>query len=55
MMQNGRIMPRRAQVGCAHLVAPLWYLFAPIFIKYSIKNPREVSAHLELCRIGSLT
>ena len=29
----------RAQVGCAHLVAPLWYLFAPIFLKYSIKNP----------------
>ena len=23
--------PRRAQVGCAHLVGPLWYLFAPIF------------------------
>ena len=34
---------------------PLWYLFAPIILKYSIKNPREVSAHLELCRIGSLT
>ena len=23
----------RAQVGCAHLVAPLWYLFAPIILK----------------------
>ena len=34
---------------------PLWSLFAPIFLKYSIKNLREVSAHLELCRIGSLT
>ena len=45
----------RAQVGCAHLVAPLWYLLAPIFLIYSIKNLREVSAHLELCRIGSLT
>ena len=44
-----------AHVGCAHLVAPLWYLFAPIILKYSIKNPRGVSAHLELCRIGSLT
>ena len=45
----------RAQVCCAHLVALLWYLFAPIFIKYSIKIPRGVLAHLELCRIGSLT
>ena len=45
----------RAQVGCAHLVALLWYLFAQIFIKCSIKNPQEVSYHLELCRIGSLT
>ena len=27
-----------AQVGCAHLVGPLWYLFAPIILKYSIKN-----------------
>ena len=23
----------RAQVGCAHLVAPLWCLIAPIFLK----------------------
>ena len=46
--------PWRAQVGCAHLVGPLWYLFAPIFLKYSIKNLREVSSCLELCRIGSL-
>ena len=30
----------RAHVGCAHLVALPWYLFAPIFIKYSIKIPR---------------
>ena len=44
-----------AQVGCAHLVAPLWYLFAPKILIYSIKNPREVSTHLEFCRIGSLT
>ena len=34
---------------------PLWYLFAPIILIYSIKILREVSAHLELCRIGSLT
>ena len=47
--------PWRAQVGCAHLVGPLWYLFAPKIVIYSIKNPREISAHLELCRIGSLT
>ena len=47
--------PWRAQVGCAHLVGPLWYLLAPIFLIYSIKNLRKVSAHLELCRIGSVT
>ena len=47
--------PWRAQVSCAHLVWPLWYLFAPIFFIYSIKILREVSACLELCRIGSLT
>ena len=47
--------PWRAQVGCAHLVGPLWYLFSLIILIYFIKNPREVSAHLELCRIGSLT
>ena len=47
--------PRRAQVGCAHLVGPIWYLFAPIFFIYSIKILRKVSACLELCRIGSLT
>ena len=46
---------RRAQVGCAHPVAPLWWLLAPVFLKYSIKNPRGVSSHLELCRIGGLT
>ena len=27
--------PWHAQVGCAHLVALLWYLFAPIFIALS--------------------
>ena len=27
--------PWRAQVGCAHLVGPLWYLLAPIFHKKS--------------------
>ena len=42
-------------VGWAHLVGPLWYLFAPIFLIYSIKIIHEVSACLELCRIGSLT
>ena len=47
--------PWRAQVGCAHLVGPLWYLLAPIFLKYSIKNLRKVSSCLELCRIGGLT
>src|SRR3990170_4301131 len=47
--------PWRTQVGCAHLVGPLWYLLAPIILIYSIKIPPEVSAHLELCRIGSLT
>ena len=47
--------PWRAQVGCAQLVGPLWYLFAPIFLKYSINFPRKVSAHLEMCKIGSLT
>src|SRR3989337_1265442 len=47
--------PWRAQVGCAHLVGPLWYLLAPIFLIYSIKIPHKVSAHLELCRIGGLT
>ena len=46
--------PWRAQVGCAHLVGPFWYLFAPVILKYSIKNLREVSACLELCRIGSV-
>lgn len=47
--------PWHAQVGCAHLVGPLWYLLAPIFLKHSIKNLRKVSACLELCRIGGLT
>ena len=47
--------PWCAQVGCAHLVAPLWYLLAPIFLIYSIKIPCEVSSHLKLCRIGGLT
>ena len=45
----------RAQVGCAHLVGPFRQLFASIILKYSIKNLRQVSACLELCRIGSLT
>ena len=31
----------RAQVGCAHLVAFLWCLLAPVFLKYSIKILRE--------------
>ena len=53
--RGGHNPPGRAWAPWRALVGPLWYLFAPIFIKYSIKNPREVSAHLELCRIGSLT
>ena len=47
--------PWHAQVGCAHLVGPLWQLFHPIILKYSVKNLREVLTHLELCRIGGLT
>ena len=47
--------PMHALVSCAHQVASLRWLFAPVFLIYSIKNPREVSAHLELCRIGILT
>jgi hypothetical protein len=31
---------------------PLWYLFAPVFFIYSTKILCEVSAYLELCRIG---
>ena len=31
--RGGHNPPGRAQVGCAHLVAPLWYLSAPIFLK----------------------
>ena len=48
-------VPWCAQVGSAHLVGPLWYLFAPTFFIYSIKILHEVSACLELCRIGSMT
>jgi hypothetical protein len=33
-------------------VGPLWYLFSPVFFIYSIKNLREVSGQLKLCRIG---
>ena len=44
--------PWRAQVGCAHLVGPLWYLLTPIFLIYSKTDLREVSGLLELCRIG---
>ena len=40
---------------CAHLVGLVWYIFALIFFIYSIKNLREVSACLELCKIGGLT
>ena len=46
---------RRALVSCAHQVAPLRWLFAPVFLIYSIKNAREVSACSELCRIGGPT
>jgi hypothetical protein len=37
---------------CGQLVAPLWYFFTPVFFIYLMKNLREVSSHLELCRIG---
>ena len=47
--------PWRAQVGCAHLVGPLWYLLAPIFFIYSINILHKFSACLELCTIGTLT
>ena len=47
--------PGHAQVGCGHLVSPLWYLLAPIFLIYSIKILHKVSSCLELCIIGSLT
>ena len=47
--------PWRAQVGCAHLVSPLWYLLAPIFLKYSIKYLHKVLACLEFSKIGGLT
>ena len=53
--RGGHNPPGRAQVVCAHLVAPLWWLLAPVILKYFIKNLREVSACLELCRIGGLT
>ena len=46
--------PWRTQVGSAHLVGLLWYLFVPIFFIYSIKILHEVPACLELCSIGSL-
>ena len=52
--RGGHNPPGRARGGCAHLVPPLWCLLAPVFLKYSINNPRGVSAHLEMCRIGGL-
>ena len=45
--------PWCVQVGCAHLMCPLWQLFAPI-LNYCVKFLHEVSAHLELCRICGL-
>ena len=48
-MQNGRIS---ALVPRGHLGGPLWYFFSPIFFIYSKINLREISAHLEMCRIG---
>ena len=46
---------RRALVSCDHQVAPLRWLFLPVFLIYAIKIPRKVSTHFELCGIGSLT
>ena len=42
----------RTQVGCAHLVAPLWWLLAPVFLTYSKIILRKILAHLEMCIIG---
>ena len=45
--------PWRTQVGCAHQVGPLWYLFVPIFFIYCKTILRKFLAHLEMCRIGN--
>ena len=42
----------RALVPRGHLGGPLWYFFLPIIFIYSKINLREISAHLEMCRIG---
>ena len=47
--------PWRAQVGCAHLVGPPLVLIGSNIPHVFHKKSSEVSAHLELCRIGSLT
>ena len=39
--------PRRAQVGCAPLGAPLWYFFGPLDVFCSKKNPQKVSLRLD--------
>jgi hypothetical protein len=49
---SGRAQGGRSLLPCGQLVGPLWYFFSPVFFIYSIKNLREVSGQLELCRIG---
>ena len=39
--------PRRAQVGCAPLGAPLWYFFGPTCVFLSKKILQKVSLHLD--------
>ena len=41
-----------ALVPRGHLGGPLWYFLLPVFFIYSKINLREISAHLEMCRIG---
>jgi hypothetical protein len=40
-------------VSSAHLVGPLWWLFAPIFLIYSKIILHKFLAHLDMCRIGN--
>jgi len=42
----------RALVPRGHLGGPLWYFLIPVFFIYSKIILREISAHLEMCRIG---
>ena len=48
---GGRVRPHPRGQG----VGPIWNFFRPIFFIYSGNNFLEVSACLELCRIGGLT